>query len=846
MTRVVRPLAFLAVALAFAVPASAATSPGAIAPDGLHAFQLRVDEQTSDVFTRTPAFAWNPVPGAVRYEFQLSTTDQFRENGIIYSDTSLTSPVASPSLTVPWITGSPHALYARVRAVLSGATTPWSDSFGFDVQPAAVATPLPTYPGLLRWTPVDGANGYQVWFVDLPKIIVTATNVADEREFYSFHQAASWLGEVRWRVRAMRNVVGSTANGLPTATFGAWSPVYSSVNPPFAVGPLQPQATVSDVVSTGAPTDPAHRLMPAFVFGGNQSLSGLPTELYRVEVFTDRSCLNRVYVSAIVGSPAYAPRESGPLSLPRDSAAIATARSSYLPDGDEGPSFATDFEKVTSNESLPAVTPTTGLPAKAATATTAPAEPTAGSTPAEPTAGSTPAEPTAGSTPAASATPPASATSGSSSASTIELIKAPGDLGPPVDLWDTDWSHGGGYYWTIIPVKATVPGAASTSVTSPTLVGAVTLPVANAGAFAVGDSITVGNGTPEPASVTAVNAGSLGVASPFKLAHGVGEPVTRTSGNIQYLDADLAQEACAAGRVLRFGKESEPTLTTGGEPFASGLSPDGKVGSAGTTSAFYGSPLVAWTAALGADVYEVQWSKQRQPFVPEADSATTALGMMPVNTSAVLPLTPGTWYYRVRGFDFALPTGAQAMSWSDPEQIVATRPSFAIVPGSDTSKTKELRVLKAGFSVRVPAAWSGASRTAKATRSAPKLAPLGAAGSVLRLSTRNGGSAALFVQTAADNASYSHRTWVAKTIAATKASRSATGPVRCATISLPAGAAVRCTLSARVAGGTQAAVVYLVQHRNATYTLTFASTTAAAKASRRDFTASAQSFRFTS
>ncbi len=860
MTRAVRPLVFLALALALVVPAAAATPAGIVAPDGLHAFLLRVDEPASTVFSRTPGFAWNPFPGAVRYEFQLSASELFRDNGVIYSDTSLTSPVASPALTLPWITGSPHALYARVRAVLASTTTPWSDPYGFDVQPSAVPVPLPSYPGLLRWTPVDGAAAYQVWFVDLPKIIETTTNVADEREFYTFHQAASWISQVHWRVRALRNDYNARANGLPAATYGAWSPVYSSVNPPFAVGPLLPTATVSDVISTGAATDPAHRLMPGFVYGGNQSLSGLATELYRVEIFTDNGCLNRVYTGALVGSPAYAPRVSGPLALPRSVAAITAARSSYLPDGAEGPSFTPDFEQVASSESLPSGAPTTGLPALTGATPPPPAAPTApatGSTPATPATGSTPAAPATGSTPAAPATPATTPTSGSAPAATtpggspssslVQLINATGDFGPPVDLWDTDWSNGSGYYWTVIPVQATVPGAASTSVAAATVVGAVAIPVAASDAFAVGDTITVGNGgNGEPATVTAVSGGTLGVAAPLKLAHGVGEPVIRTSGNIQYVHADLAQDACAVpGHLLRFGKESEPTLTTGGEAFSSGLSPDGKLVSGSTTPSFYGEPLVAWTTALGANVYQVQWSKTSQPFVAEADPATTAAGLLTANTSALLPLTPGTWYYRVRGFDYSLPTGAQEMSWSDPQQIVATKPTFVVVPGpSAAPTTRELRVPAAGFSVRVPLAWSSSSRSAQLARSGAKLHALGAPGSVLRLTVRDGSSAALFVQTAADHAVYSHTAWVAKAIAAIKGSPGGTAPARCSTLALRAGAGVRCMVSTRVAGGTQAAAVYLIQHRGATYTLTFA--TRSRTATRADFAASAQSLRFIS
>ena len=480
----------LCIALAALIGPTSAGARTSSAPTGLHPFLLRVDEPASRSFTRTPGFAWNPVKGAQRYEFQLSTSASFRESGVVYSDTSLTSPVASPALTLPWITGSPHALYARVRAVLADSTTAWSNAYGFDMEPAAVPSPLASYPGLLRWTPVDGAVAYQVWFVDVPKTVLTQTNVADLREFYSFHQAASWLGQVRWRIRALRDDFNTRANGLPAVAYGPWSPVYSSVNPPFAVGPLKPAATVSDVVTSGAASGPAHRLTPAFVFGGNQPLFGSAVELYRVQVFTDKRCINRVYTSAIVGSPAYAPRSSGPLALPRTGAAITAARTSYLADGDEGPSFAFDMESVMANESMPAVTPTVGLPTGGAVAAAAPAPAPA------PAAGS-------GSTPAPA---PAPAAAPSAPSGFIALLKAPAKLGPPVGLWDTDWSHGGGYYWTVIPVEAKVPGASSTSLAGAgAAIGGSSLPVANSGGFAVGDSISVGNpGNLEAATITTV------------------------------------------------------------------------------------------------------------------------------------------------------------------------------------------------------------------------------------------------------------------------------------------------------------------------------------------------------
>lgn len=820
LTRLAQILA-VTVALAAVLGAAEAGARAASAPTGLHPFLLRVDEPASRTFSRTPGFAWNPVRGAQRYEFQLSTSSTFRESGVIYSDTSLTTPVASPALTLPWINGTPHALYARVRAVLDDATTAWSAAYGFDMEPASVPTPLASYPGLLRWTPVDGAAAYQVWLVDIPKIVTTQTNVLDEREFYSFHQAASWLSTVRWRIRALRDDFNGRSNGLPAVGYGPWSPVYSSVNPPFAIGALKPTATVSDVVTNGAASGPAHRLTPAFAFGGNQPLAGVAAELYRVQVFTDKRCINRVYTSAIVGSPAYAPRTSGPLALPRTGAAIAAARSTYLSDGDEGPSFAHDGDTLTANESLPAVTATVGLPA-GGTATPATDGKTAAPAPAAPAAGATPA--------------PGAAASG-----VITLLKASSKMGPPVGLWDTDWSNGGGYYWTVIPVEARVPGASSTSVSGAgAAIGATTITVSNSAGFAVGDAISIGNaGNVDAATITTVGIGTIGVGAPLKFSHGAGEPIVRMSGNIQYRDLELAQDACAAGRVLRFGKESEPTLTAGGEAFASGLSPQGKLESADDEPAFYGPPLVAWTPALGAETYAVQWSKKRQPFVPETDPATTALGIMTLSTSAVLPLEPGTWYYRVRGYDYSLPQNAQAMSWSEPQKIVATRPTFTVVGASSadksTSATRTLSAASAGFSIRVPTSFRTSGRVTASAVAAFR--PLGIRGSKLRLAAHESGRAALFVQTAPDGTTLSQSAWVRRATAAAKVA----GASNCTRISLPAGTGVRCTAN----GAGQAAALYLLQHRSTTYALTFAGRPSRRGADAVRFAAAVRSLRFT-
>jgi hypothetical protein len=660
MTMAVARLA--AVLLAVLVLGSAGASSahtlasGAGAPTGLHAFLLRADEPARDSFSRTPAFAWNPVAGAVSYDFQLSTTSTFRDSGLLYptakgAKVGITTPVVAPTLTLPWITGSPHALYARVRAELgNGSVSGWSAPFGFDMTPPAAPKSLASVPGLLRWTPVTGADMYQVWLIDAKKVETVYTNVLDEREFYSFHQSPAWTGSIRWRVRAARKITDEPANGLPAAGFGPWSPIYASTNPALQSGQINLAGTISDVVSNGSSTAPAHRLMPAFYWTGNQTEDGTPAELFRVYVYTDKTCLNPVFTSAVVGSPAYSPRPFGPLALPISATSLAAARTSYLGDSANEPTGLTyDGDTATTNESGSPASPTVALPTK----------------------------------------------DGSQGPAAIEWA-ANANFGAPVDLWDTNWPDGG-YYWTVIPVAAVSPGSLSTSIVSPGApADATALPVVDSSRFNVGDVVDVG--FPGSANfesgltVTSTGGNQLTFATTLKFSHGGGEPIARTGGNLVYQDIELAPDVCAAGRVARFGKDSEPTLTSSGDLFASGLSSKGRLTSSRHTSAFYGSPLVSWTPALGAMVYAVQWSKTRYPFVPQVDPATQSLGILTPTTSAVLPLRPGTWYYRVRGYDYSLPSGdagdpvnSQAMSWSDPAKILVARPKFAVV----TPKSKK-------------------------------------------------------------------------------------------------------------------------------------------------------------
>ena len=627
------------------------------APQDVHGFLLRADEPRDESFARTPSFGWKPVPGASGYEFQLSTSSSFRDNGIIFADNTLTTPVAAPNVTLPWISGNPHSLYARARAVAGSDRGEWSKPFGFDMTAPAPPTPLAgAYPGILRWTPTEGATSYEVWLIDAKKMEFVNSNVLDEREFYTFHPANAWTATVRWRIRALRDdwsVGAGRLNSIPIAPYGAWSPVYSSSNPAPTGGAIKLLGTVSDVYSNGSPTAPAHRLMPAFLFSGNQTASGAAAELFRVYVFTDKQCLNPVLIGSPTGAPAFAPRPYGPLTLPILPGSLLAARSQYLMDVRPHTATSVDFGldggSLALSEQAAAATPTKSAPG-------APGDPASSSS-----AGSS-----AGAAPA-----------GGSSGGAVGFA---GDTGAPINLWDTDWPSAG-YYWTVIPVGAIQPGALSTFVRAPgSKATDVSIPVTSTSGFNVGDTITIGSGgTADSVTITGIGDGTLGVSA-LKFGHTEGQPASRTGGDVQYTDLELPQEVCASGRVARFGKDSEPSLTSSGNLFATGLSPNGRLTSALHTASFYGAPLVSWTPALGAEVYQVQWGKKAYPFVPTVPVGAKDSGILTSGTSAVLPLAkePGKWWYRVRGFDYSLPTGAQQMSWSEPAMVIVTKPTFRI------------------------------------------------------------------------------------------------------------------------------------------------------------------------
>lgn len=840
-----RLAAVLLAALTLSASAYAEDEPSTIsAPKGLHGFLLRADEVGQATFARTPSFAWEPVRGALRYEFQLSTSSVFREGATIYSEPNAKGPALALPLSLPWMTGNPYALFARVRAVLPTGMTPWSEDFGFNMRWETIAAPLPAYPGLVRWTPIEGATGYDVWYVDAGKVFSTRTNAADQREFYTFHQDSSWTGAVRWRVRASRMPYGSRKNTIPAVSYGPWSPIYNSVNPTFTTGTMGVTAAASDTVSSVSGALDPHRLTPGFAFFGNQGLDTLNYELYRLYVFTDKDCVNMVYKGTPVGSPAYAPRSSGPLDLPKDTPDLLVARGTYLIDGEEGKQKTFDGLEFSSTEAEEDAVPDTPSiappPAEEGDGSgDGSGEGSGGDNGSTDSGSGTSSGGTGSGSGSTGGTAPSAGapTTGSQEGADSMLPVGKDSLGAPVDLWDASWPSSG-YYWTFVSVVPIPQTPFKTALAQATAAGTNSLTLVNVTGFSIGDSITIDLGAlTEAREIASITGNVVTLTTPTSFAHALSTKVVQTNGTLMYEDRELPADTCAAGRVGQFGKTSEPVVASTTTPHVTGLSVDGRLVSASSTApTFSGSPVAAWLPAVGAHGYEVQWSKTAEPFQAQGNLYTFA-------TSANLSLKPGVWFYRVRGLNLSLVGPGQKMAWSDPAQVQIAQPTYSVVkPTASASGAKssialvKMMVKSAGFSIGVPKGWEQIE--------VPKNSVVKFAAAVT--TAENGAYTNVNVGVAPGRGTKTFAAWT-KVLKADVSTIALPATLKTSTVKLPAGTAVKLSYKLKGDDGSDVATLqYAIDAGSKSYILTYTTSPSLSSKYAPVFAASANTFKRTS
>ena len=204
---------------------------------------------------RSPG-APSPARPATSSSSRLSGT--FRDNGVIYNNATLLTPVERRRSRCPGSPAPPLPLRARPRTCRDDPG-PWSAAYGFDVTPRRRRFRFQAPPGVLRWTPVNGADGYEVWLIDTgtPPVDVRptfstsasstrSTSLANGPEPFAGASARS----ARTPARSRRSV--STASRIPGSAPGAPSTAPRTPPPPVARSPWATRSPTSS--PTGAAT----------------------------------------------------------------------------------------------------------------------------------------------------------------------------------------------------------------------------------------------------------------------------------------------------------------------------------------------------------------------------------------------------------------------------------------------------------------------------------------------------------------------------------------------------------------------------------------------------------------
>ncbi len=193
--------ALVAVVAAVPVATGSAAGPSLPKPGGLKTFKLRSEDTSELASTRTRAVHADSIvrvgTGSGREALRVRALDEQvlprrERRGLVEQDPDDPGDSCSDLSSVDY---RPFAVLARPRACRRPRLQVERHRSLQHALDVGVPRQLPSEPGFVSWTPIEGATGYDVWFGNLGKdqregqefsvgkIFSTITTVADEREY---------------------------------------------------------------------------------------------------------------------------------------------------------------------------------------------------------------------------------------------------------------------------------------------------------------------------------------------------------------------------------------------------------------------------------------------------------------------------------------------------------------------------------------------------------------------------------------------------------------------------------------------------------------------------------------
>ena len=221
----------------------------------------RRTSRSSTTYSRTPSFTWQPGQRCTggHYQFQIATSQSFQDATLVFKDMNVAQPAETVPRQLPWMTGEPYALWARVRWISNERPSGDAVEQAVRVQhPVGRQTRFrSSFP-----RPRGSSAGRRSTARPPTRCCIPTSMPAAVVPDHDERRRRARVLHLPQRARIRRRSTGASArsatsgssrarrNGLPAVSYGPWSPVFTTVNTPQTTGDAASRPTPSRTSGT--------------------------------------------------------------------------------------------------------------------------------------------------------------------------------------------------------------------------------------------------------------------------------------------------------------------------------------------------------------------------------------------------------------------------------------------------------------------------------------------------------------------------------------------------------------------------------------------------------------------